>query len=46
MLEKILNQEGTKKLTKEEKKAIEGGNGPCPPNQIFYGKKCWDKVPD
>lgn len=46
MLEKILNQEGTKKLTAEEKKKIEGGSGPCPPNQVLYGNKCWDKVSD
>ncbi|MDA6072408.1 hypothetical protein NJT12_22540 [Flavobacterium sp. AC] len=46
MLEKILNQEGTKKLTTEEKKTIEGGSGgPCPPNQP-YGKKCWEKDAD
>lgn len=46
MLEKFLNQEGTKKLTKEEKKNIEGGTGRCPGNQVYAHGQCWDKYPD
>ncbi|UUW10378.1 hypothetical protein NLG42_06120 [Flavobacterium plurextorum] len=47
MLEKILSSKGAKKLTTEEKKTIQGGGqGNCPPNQVYVHEKCWNKVPD
>jgi hypothetical protein len=49
MLKNILKLEGAQKLTKKEKKSINGGvtgAALCPPNQPNGGRPCVDKDAD